>query len=146
MSARETPRWTSDEFKRAINKHTFEDATHSRLFLEDWRKLGLDSRLGWGAGDTIAWYYASRETEIFRQYGMEVMKMCALHEDPHVRFSFMDAIEACGHVFFTSTFKERDRATARGVADVRGGGARRGAARDGVLAGRSHLRDVPRRE
>jgi hypothetical protein len=92
-----------DEYKRAINKHTFEDATHSRLFLEDWRKLGLDGRLGWGAGDTVAWYYASRETEIFREYGMEIMKMCALHEDPLVRFSFMDAIEACGHVFFAAT-------------------------------------------
>jgi hypothetical protein len=93
----------SDEFKRAINKHTFEDATHSRLFLEDWRKLGLDGRLGWTAGDTIAWYYASRETEIFREYGMEIMKMCTLNEDPLVRFSFMDAIEACGHVFFAAT-------------------------------------------
>jgi hypothetical protein len=92
-----------DELRRAINKHTFEDATHSRLFLEDWRKLGLDGRLGWSAGDTIAWHYASRETEIFRGYGMEVMKMCALHEDPLVRFSFMDAIEACGHVFFAAT-------------------------------------------
>lgn len=94
---------SGDEFRRAINKHTFEDATHSRLFLEDWRKLGLDGRLGWSAGDTIAWYYADRETEIFREYGMEIMKMCALNEDPLVRFSFMDAIEACGHVFFTAT-------------------------------------------
>lgn len=109
----------SDELRRAINKHTFEDATHSRLFLEDWRKLGLDARTGWSAGDTIAWYYVARETEIFRDYGMEIMKMCTLHEDPLVRFSFMDAIEACGHVFFAATSEVATALTGRTGEDYR---------------------------
>lgn len=91
------------ELERAINRHTYEDETHSRLFLEDWKKLGFDQRLGWTASDVIWWYFAAPETEIFREYGMEIMKMAALHEDPLLRFAFMDAIEACGNVFFSAT-------------------------------------------
>jgi hypothetical protein len=52
MGFRDINKWVlrypfaSDELERGINLHTFEDQTHSRLFLEDWRKLGLDDRLG----------------------------------------------------------------------------------------------------
>jgi hypothetical protein len=91
------------DHERAINRHTCEDETHSRLFLEDWKKLGFDRALGWSSGETIRWYYAAGETEIFRRYGMEIMRMCVLHDDPLVRFALMSAIEACGHVFFTVT-------------------------------------------
>jgi hypothetical protein len=90
-------------FERVINRHTFEDETHSRLFLEDWKKLGLDGHLGWAASDMIAWYFAAPETEVFREYGMEIMRMSTLHEDPFLRFAFMEAIEACGNLFFTAT-------------------------------------------
>src|SRR5262245_24503753 len=45
-----------DEVERALNRQAAEDQTHSRLFLEDFRKLGLDERLGWGAGQTLYWY------------------------------------------------------------------------------------------
>jgi hypothetical protein len=90
-------------FERVNNRHTFEDETHSRLFLEDWKKLGLDGHLGWAASDMIAWYFAAPETEVFREYGMEIMRMSTLHEDPFLRFAFMEAIEACGNLFFTAT-------------------------------------------
>jgi hypothetical protein len=99
----------SNEFERVINRHTFEDETHSRLFIEDWRKLGFDRRLGWTAGDMIGWYFAAPETEIFREYGMEIMKMSTLYEDPCLRFAFMEAIEACGNVFFTATAPVADK-------------------------------------
>jgi hypothetical protein len=89
--------------QQAINQHTYEDETHSRLFLEDWDKLGFDGRLGWNAGETIKWYYAANETEIFRRYGMEIMRMCVENDDTLVRFALMSAIEACGNVFFTVT-------------------------------------------
>jgi hypothetical protein len=109
MSFRDLNRWflrypePANAWERAINKHTFEDETHSRLFIEDWRKLGLDERLGWRASDAIAWCYAGPQTELFRAHGMELLEMCTLAEDPLVRFAVMEAIEACGHVFFSAT-------------------------------------------
>ncbi len=90
-------------YERSINKHTFEDRTHSRLFIEDWRKLGFDARLGWRASDALEWCYAAPETELIRDHGMELMKMCTLAGDPLVRFALMEAIEACGHVFLSAT-------------------------------------------
>jgi hypothetical protein len=93
----------SNDFERAINKHTREDETHSRLFLEDWRKLGLDRRLGWSAGDTLAWYHAAPETEIFREHGMDILGMLTRNEDSLVRFALMESIEAWGHVMFSAT-------------------------------------------
>lgn len=92
-----------DAFEEAINRHTEEDETHSELFLEDWAELGLDEHLGWGVEDTVAWYYAAPETEVFRRYAMRIQQMCVDTPDPLVRFGFMEAIETCGHVFFGHT-------------------------------------------
>lgn len=91
------------EYERAINHHTLEDETHSALFLDDWAELGLDGLLGWGVEDTVAWYYAAPETEVFRRYAMRLVQMCVETADPLVRFGFMEAIETCGHVFFGHT-------------------------------------------
>jgi len=109
LGFRDLNRWfmrypeAADVFEEAINRHTEEDETHSALFLEDWRELGLDEQLGWGVEDTVAWYYAAPETEVFRRYAMRLMQMCVETPDPLVRFGFMEAIEACGHVFFAAT-------------------------------------------
>lgn len=93
----------ANEYERAINKHTREDETHSRLFVEDWRKLGLDRRLGWSAGETLAWYHAAPETEPFRAHGMTILAMLTANEDPLVRFALMESIEAWGHVMFSAS-------------------------------------------
>lgn len=93
----------ADERERAINRHTREDETHSRLFLEDWRKLGLDRQLGWTAGETLAWYHAAPQTEAFRAHGFNILRMLTLHEDSLVRFALMESIEAWGHVMFSAT-------------------------------------------
>ena len=90
-------------YEEAINRHTEEDETHSALFLEDWAELGLDDRLGWGVEDTMAWFYAAPETEVFRRYAQRILQMCVETPDPLVRFGFMEAIETCGHVFFGHT-------------------------------------------
>ncbi|MBW0135299.1 hypothetical protein [Pseudonocardia abyssalis] len=92
-----------DAYEEAINRHTEEDETHSALFLEDWAELGLDEHLGWGVEDTVAWYYAAPETEVFRRYAMRIQQMCVETTDPLVRYGFMEAIETCGHVFFGHT-------------------------------------------
>jgi hypothetical protein len=93
----------SSDQERAINRHTWEDETHSRLFIEDWRKLGLDQDLGWSAGDTLAWYHAAPQTEMFREHGMEILRMLTEDEDPLLRFVLMESIEAWGHVMFSAT-------------------------------------------
>jgi hypothetical protein len=93
----------SGDHERAINRHTHEDETHSRLFVEDWRKLGLDQRLGWTASDTLAWYHAAPATELFRAHAMDILRMLTQHEDPLVRFALMESIEAWGHVMFSAT-------------------------------------------
>ena len=63
-----------DVYEAAINAHTEEDETHSALFLEDWRELGMDAQLGWGVEDTMAWYYSAPETEVFRRYAMRLTR------------------------------------------------------------------------
>ena len=108
-----------DAYEEAINRHTEEDETHSALFLEDWHELGLDEQLGWGFEDTAAWYYAAPETEVFRRYAMRIMQMCVETPDPLVRFGFMEAIEACGHVFFGHTAPLAERLAARTGAALR---------------------------
>jgi hypothetical protein len=57
MQFRDMNRWVlrfpepRDEYKWIIDSGTREDETHSRLFMEDWRKLNLDPRLGWKTSD-----------------------------------------------------------------------------------------------
>jgi hypothetical protein len=106
-------------YERAINHHTLEDETHSALFLEDWAELGLDEHLGWGVEDTMAWYYAAPETEVFRRYAMRLVQMCVENPDPLVRFGVMEAIETCGHVFFGHTAPLAARLAARTGAALR---------------------------
>lgn len=106
-------------YEKAINHHTAEDETHSVLFLEDWAELGLDDRLGWGVEDTMAWFYAAPETEVFRRYAQRIVQMCVETPDPLVRFGFMEAIETCGHVFFGHTAPLAEKLAARTGAALR---------------------------
>ncbi len=87
----------------AINEHTDEDRTHSRLFIEDWVKLGLNWRLGWSPSDTLWWWFVCDETETIRRLAMETLQLTVQNPDPLVRFPLMQAIEGCGDVFFGNT-------------------------------------------
>ena len=90
-----------DVLKQIINGSTTEDETHSRLFLEDWRKLHFDDHLGWRPSDVLWWLFLSEEMEDFRRMGVEFMRLSADDaDDPLVRFAHSEAGEACGHVFF----------------------------------------------
>lgn len=106
-------------YEEAINRHTVEDETHSALFLDDWVELGLDAVLKWGVEDTMAWYYAAPETEVFRRYAMRIVQMCVENQDPMVRFGIMEAIETCGHVFFGHTAPIAQRLAGRTDASLR---------------------------
>jgi hypothetical protein len=94
-----TPR---SQFEEIINGNTFEDETHSRLFLEDWTKLRLDEKLGWGAADTLWWLFSADDTEPFRRFVFEFARMCVVDRgDPLIRFAHSEAGEACGNAFFS---------------------------------------------
>ncbi len=90
-------------FERSITEHAREDQTHSRLFVDEWAKLGLDDQLGWSAGDTLWWWFWCRETEVIRRSAMETLALAEHNQDPLVRFALVEAIEICGDVFFSNT-------------------------------------------
>jgi len=89
--------------EHSINEHADEDETHSRLFVEEWTKLGLEERLGWSASDTLWWWFWCSETEVVRRAAMETLGLAERSPDPLVRFAMIEAIETCGDVFFSNT-------------------------------------------
>lgn len=107
MAFRDANKWfirfptARSRFEEVINGCTLEDETHSRLFLEEWRRLGLDEKLGWRASDTLYWIYLAPETEPFRRYVLEMASLSVRDGgDPLIRFAHSEAGEACGNAFF----------------------------------------------
>jgi hypothetical protein len=109
MNFRDMNKWfirfpnATNEFERIINGNTLEDETHSRLYMEDWKKLGMDEKLHWRASDTLWWLFLAPETEPFRRFGFEFAAMTVEdQDDPLVRFAHSEAGEACGNAFFNA--------------------------------------------
>lgn len=93
-----------DEYEWVISRGTFEDATHSRMFVEDWLSLGLDERLGWQASDMLWWLFISGQQEPMRRAGMRYLSFAVEDEgNPVIRFAHSEAGEATGHVFLSHT-------------------------------------------
>jgi len=118
MGFRDVNKWVlryphaENALQRGINIHTFEDQTHSRLYLEDWRRLGLDERLGWRASDTLWWLFLAEANEPARDHGVYLLSMAAADgNDPLLRFAQMEVIEACGAVFFKRVAQVTQRFT-----------------------------------
>jgi hypothetical protein len=108
-----------NEFEWVINSGTIEDQTHSRMFLVDWRALGLDQRLGWRASDTLWWLFLSDENEVMRRCGMRFISFSVADGgDPLVRFGHSEAGEATGHVFLTASSAIAREITERTGADL----------------------------
>ncbi|EAM2857199.1 hypothetical protein RJK59_004284 [Salmonella enterica] len=108
MNFRDMNKWvirfdkTDNEYKSIINGGTIEDETHSRLFLEDWRKLYVDDKLNWKASDVLYWLFISNEMECFRKFGIDFMKLCVDDGgDPILRYSHSESGETCGNIFFS---------------------------------------------
>ncbi|GAA4231289.1 hypothetical protein GCM10022254_28060 [Actinomadura meridiana] len=95
---------TRDEYEWIINLGTREDERHSRMFLEDWRKLDLDGRLRWSASDTLWWLFLSPDQEVFRRSGIEFISLAVADgDDALIRFGHSEAGEATGHVMLGNT-------------------------------------------
>ncbi|EOX5202491.1 hypothetical protein ACPSTJ_005142 [Escherichia coli] len=108
MNFRDMNKWVirfdnnDNEYKSVINGGTIEDETHSRLFLEDWRKLYIDDKLNWKASDVIYWLFISREMECFRKFGIDFMRLCVDDGgEPILRYSHSESGETCGNIFFS---------------------------------------------
>jgi len=92
-----------NDLERAINEHTEEDRTHSQLFYENWYTLPVGELAAWPPGKMLWWLFHSRDAEVVRRFGMDLLRLSAQHPDPLVRFPMMEAIEICGDVFFGHT-------------------------------------------
>src|SRR3954470_17969499 len=94
------PRAATD-LERGINIHTFEDQTHSRLFMEDWRRLGLGGSPGWQASDTLWWLFLAEPNEVSRRHGSYFLALPAAdRNDPLLRFAHAEVAERCARDLF----------------------------------------------
>jgi hypothetical protein len=92
-----------NDFEKAINQHTEEDATHSRFFVENWSHLRLGDISNWSASKGLWWMFQAKQSAVVRRFGMDILRLAVRHPDPLVRFPMMEAIEICGDVFFGNT-------------------------------------------
>lgn len=92
-----------NEYEWVINKGTLEDRRHSRMFVDDWRALELDRRLGWRASDMLWWLFVSPEQEVIRHAGMRFLQFAVSdRQNPFIRFGHSEAGEATGNVFLSA--------------------------------------------
>lgn len=125
MGFRDVNKWVfrypqaADDLERGINIHSFEDQTHSRLFLEDWRRLGLDQKLGWTASDTLWWMFLAEANEVARDHAVYFLSMATADaKDPLLRFAQSEMMEALGAVFFRHVSKIAIRFTEQTGVDL----------------------------
>lgn len=110
----------SDEYQWVINSGTFEDRTHSRMFVADWRLLGLDERLGWRASDMLWWLFVSDEQEPMRYAGMRFLRFAVDDGgNPFIRFGHSEGGEAAGHVFLSHSASIADELAKKTGRDYR---------------------------
>lgn len=102
-----------NELERAINQHTEEDRTHSRLFYDNWYTLALGEVADWPPGKMLWWLFHSSDAAIVRRFGMDLLALSSQNADPLVRFPMMEAIEICGDVFFGNTVAIASELTSR---------------------------------
>ncbi|MDB4990218.1 MAG: hypothetical protein JWN04_5396 [Myxococcaceae bacterium] len=89
--------------EREVNQQTDQLATHGALYLRDWQELELDSVLGWDAGETVAFYFLSEQTEVHRGNMAKLKKLAFGHPDAVSRSWLMHALESAGEPLFEAT-------------------------------------------
>jgi hypothetical protein len=91
----------TERLRGGINAKALADANHAALFLEDWRSLGLDQRLGWRASETLWWLFLAERTEPFRAFAVDFAQLALADlDDPLLRLAHTTAGEACASTFF----------------------------------------------
>lgn len=101
--------------ERLINAWVSNLETHSSLFLKDWRALGLDQLLGWGARETVEFCFLDPAMDVHRRNIIAFTRLGLRHPDPVLRFWLMYALETSGESFFHSTRLVAQAAEVQGV-------------------------------
>eukprot|EP00463_Aulacantha_scolymantha_P000192 TRINITY_DN1108_c0_g1_i1.p1 TRINITY_DN1108_c0_g1~~TRINITY_DN1108_c0_g1_i1.p1 ORF type:complete len:123 (+),score=7.85 TRINITY_DN1108_c0_g1_i1:305-673(+) len=86
-------------FESVINSHTVEDASHSALFLGDWKELGEDTLLGWQCSDFMSSVMSHYDERMKRQ-GLTLYFLAYENPHPFARFALMETVETAGKSFF----------------------------------------------
>ena len=102
------------ELQEALTAHAFENAAQSRLFLADWRALGIDGTSGWRAGDALWWVFAAPQTAPARKTVTGLLAMAAADDgDPLLRAAWAEAVEAASDVLFAAAAAPADEYSRR---------------------------------
>lgn len=96
------PNKNSTIFESVINSHTIEDASHSLLFLSDWKELGLDAMLEWCCSDYMSSVMTSYDC-CMKSQGLKLYFLAYKNPHPFARFALMETIETAGQKFFEQT-------------------------------------------
>ncbi|MEQ1569944.1 MAG: SRPBCC family protein [Myxococcota bacterium] len=106
-----------DDLERALGEHAAEDSTHSSLFLQDWKLLGVDQQLGWTPRE-MYWWITSDDTLEARRLDFEIAAMVHHNRDPRLRFAIIESMEAAGNVFFRRTVPIAAELAAQGTPEL----------------------------
>jgi hypothetical protein len=88
-----------DPYKRAINDHVREDATHWMLYLEDLLRLELDAELTFPDVLRFLW---GNETRSQRLAVYKLSVLAARAETPLLRYCLIAALESFAHLLFAT--------------------------------------------
>ncbi len=94
---------TNEPRKLALTAHGMEDATHSRLFMRDFKTLEWDKLLPWKPSEVFYWLFSSEVNRQLRRRTVTLAKLYIEAEDPAVRYAVVEAVEACGNALFRHT-------------------------------------------
>jgi hypothetical protein len=86
-----------DRYKRAINDHLDEDASHWAFYLADLRALGLDAAVPF---PDVLQYLWGEPTLRQRMAVYELTALAAAAVDPLLRYCFILALESLAHLVF----------------------------------------------
>jgi len=90
-----------DPLKRAINKHTKEDANHWPMYLNDLAKLGLDEQMKFSEVLRFMW---GKDTLSQRRANYALCQMAERADSPILRYCIVATIEVFGHYLFEKLF------------------------------------------
>jgi hypothetical protein len=90
---------TNDPLQIIINNHTYEDDRHWLWFLQDLETLGVNNHLKFSDTLTFLW---NEETKASRWTTYQIFRY-AFGASPIAKLAIIEAIEATGNVFFSTT-------------------------------------------
>jgi hypothetical protein len=88
---------TNDPIQKAINRHTYEDETHYKWYLEDLEKMGFNHELKFTDALKFLW---GEETLKTRRVCYDLHALYTTYTHPLLRLVIIEAVEETGNVAF----------------------------------------------